>query len=97
MQQWYVYMMTNKKNGVLYIGMTNNILRRIWEHRQGNGSKFTKKYRLTKVVYYECIQSPGEAIYREKQLKAGSRHAKVKHIESMNPKWEDLYDTIMAI
>ncbi len=83
--------MTNKKDGVLYIGMTNDLRRRVEEHKQGIGSAFVKKYNLHYLVYYEVFTDPENAIRREKQLKAGSRKKKVVLVEERNPEWNDLY------
>lgn len=87
----YIYIMTNKKDGVLYIGMTNDLRRRMEEHKQGVGSAFVKRYNLHYLVYYEVFTDPENAIKREKQLKAGSRKKKVALVEERNPEWNDLY------
>ena len=84
--------MTNAYNTVLYTGVTNNIERRVLEHRSGKGGKFTSKYNAHKLVYLECGNDVNIAITREKQIKAGSRKKKIALIESMNPEWNDLYD-----
>jgi putative endonuclease len=84
--------MTNMHNTVLYTGVTNNLQRRVLEHQAGTGSKFTKKYNLTKLVYFECGDDVNIAILREKQIKAGSRKKKIEMIESHNPEWKDLYE-----
>ncbi len=89
-RQYFVYLLTNEGNGVLYVGMTNNLLRRIEEHKRGLTSGFTSRYRLHKLVYYEVHSTALDAITREKQLKAGSRKKKLDVIESMNPTWKDL-------
>ena len=91
---YYVYIMTNKHNTVLYTGVTNNLLRRVQEHKQGIGSAFTRKYNVHKLVYFEAGDSIHAAIAREKQIKAGSRQKKIDLINSMNPEWKDLYDEI---
>ena len=90
---YYIYILTNKHNKVLYIGVTNNLLKRVWEHKTkiNKASSFTKKYNIDKLVYYEYIESIYSAIAREKQLKGGSRKQKINLINSFNPKWEDLY------
>ena len=87
---YYVYIMTNKPNGVLYIGITGGIDDRIERHKAGEGSKFTKKYKLDKVVYIEEFQYVNDAIAREKQLKRWHRQWKINLIEQDNPKWYDL-------
>ena len=84
--------MTNAHNTVLYTGVTNNIQRRVLEHRAGKGSAFTKKYNISKLVYFECGDDINTAIYREKQIKAGSRQKKVELVNSINPEWNDLFD-----
>src|SRR5690606_38310788 len=88
--QYSVYIMTNEKNTVLYTGVTNNLERRVWEHKFENGSKFTSLYKCYKLVYYEDYASVNEAIAREKQIKAGSRSKKLELINSENSDWSDL-------
>ena len=87
---YYIYIITNNFNTVLYIGVTNDLQRRITEHKMGQGSRFTRKYKLYKLVYYELFTDPENAIKREKQLKAGSRQKKIELIEKFNPEWKDL-------
>ncbi len=87
---YYIYILTNWNNKVLYIGMTNNIERRIYEHKNKLIEGFTKKYNLNKMVYYEQYSDVNEAIRREKELKKWRREKKNKLIESMNPLWKDL-------
>ena len=87
--------MTNKKNGTLYTGVTNDLVRRVYEHRNKLIEGFTKKYSLDKLVYYECLYSPESAISREKQLKGGSRSKKLDLINAFNKEWVDLYPTII--
>ena len=84
-------MMSNFNNSTLYTGVTNNLKRRIAEHKEGK-SVFTKRYNLTKLVYYEASTSPGAAIFREKQIKAGSRKKKNELVNELNPDWKDLFD-----
>ena len=89
--QYYVYIIANKINTVLYTGVTNNLKRRIYEHKEKLVNGFSKKYNLHKLVYYEgsdCVES---AIAREKQIKSGSRKKKEELINSMNSEWKDLY------
>jgi putative endonuclease len=93
-RQCYVYIMTNDRNTVLYTGVTNDLKRRAWQHRAGEGGAFTKRYQVHKVVYYEATEDPISAISREKQIKAGSRARKVALIERDNPTWRDLYDEL---
>jgi len=94
-KQYCVYIMTNSHNTVLYTGVTNNLLRRSMEHRSGNGSGFTKKYNCVKLVYFECGDDVSTAIFREKQIKAGSRKKKIELVNSMNPEWRDLFEDII--
>jgi putative endonuclease len=82
--------MTNTYNTVLYTGVTNNLHRRVLEHRSGKGSQFTSRYRVNKLVYFESVEDVTVAISREKQIKAGSRQKKIDLINSMNPEWKDL-------
>jgi putative endonuclease len=93
-RQYYVYIMTNKHNTVLYTGVTNDLRRRAYEHRSGRGGGFTSKYNVHKLVYYEVAESVEAAIAREKQIKGGSRQNKVDLVEGMNPEWVDLYDDL---
>ena len=90
-KQYYVYIMTNRKNTVLYIGVTNDLIRRVYEHKEKQVGGFTKKYNITKLVYYEVFEDIENAISREKQLKAGSRQKKIDLIDRMNRGWRDLY------
>jgi len=94
-KQYCVYIMTNAHNTVLYTGVTNNLARRVYEHKNGLGGVFTKKYNVHKLVYYEVGDSIYTAIAREKQIKGGSRKKKIELINSMNPEWRDLYDEIL--
>ena len=86
--------MTNKHNTVLYTGVTNDLRRRVVEHRTGQGGKFTTKYRTTKLVYYECGADINAAIEREKQIKGGSRQSKLDLVNKINPGWKDLFDEL---
>ncbi len=88
---YYTYIMASKPNGTLYIGMTNNITRRVFEHKNGISEGFTKKYNVKRLVYFESHGSPEEAITHEKHLKSRLRREKIELIEAMNPMWEDLY------
>jgi len=91
-KQYYVYIMTNKHNNVLYTGVTNDLKKRTYEHKEKLVDGFTKKYAINKLVYYEIFDSSCSAITREKQIKGGLRQKKVNLIRSLNPEWEDLYD-----
>lgn len=95
MKQYYVYILASKKDGVLYIGVTNNLVRRTYSHKEKFVEGFTKKYFVTKLVYYEIYNDSIEAIKREKQLKKWKRDWKIELIEKENPNWEDLYKEII--
>ena len=94
-ERFYIYIMTNKVNTVLYTGFTNNLDRRVYEHKEKIIEGFTKKYNINKLVYYEIFSDARNAIIREKQIKAGSRKKKLDLINSMNPEWKDLYPEII--
>ncbi len=87
---YYVYILASKKNGTLYIGVTNHLIRRVYEHKNSLAKGFTKKYKVTQLVYYEDYNDIHNAIVREKQLKKWNRQWKIKLIEDMNPNWNDL-------
>ena len=89
-QLYYIYILTNKNHTVLYTGITKGLKRRVSEHQQGIGSKFTKRYNVHKLVYFEQTPSRETAIAREKQIKAGSRQKKIDLINENNPDWVDL-------
>ena len=91
MKYGYVYIMTNRKDGTLYIGVTSDLIKRVYQHKNVLSEGFTKKYGLKKLVYYETCEEITAAIAREKQLKAGSRKKKIELIESINIDWRDLY------
>ena len=91
MKYSFVYILTNSGNRVLYTGVTNNIYRRVLEHKYGRYSSFTNRYRVTKLVYYEVFGDIRLAIHREKQIKAGSRKNKLELIAKVNPEWKDLF------
>lgn len=94
-KQSYIYMMTNFANTTIYTGVTNNLVRRVYEHKNKLVKGFTSRYNLTKLVYYEVFEDISQAIQREKQIKGGSRKDKEILINSMNEKWKDLYDSII--
>ncbi len=94
-KNYYVYILTNKINTVLYIGVTDNIKRRVYEHKSKVVPGFTSRYNLTKLVYYEIFEDPLSAITREKQLKGWIRIKKENLIYSFNPEWEDLYEELI--
>ena len=95
-KEYFVYIMTNKYNTVLYTGVTNNLMRRVWEHKEGSGSIFTNRYRVIKLVYYESYEDINIAIAREKQIKGGSRQKKIDLINNLNPDWNDLYEEVIS-
>ena len=88
-------MLSNNWNTVLYVGITNNLVKRISEHKQKLIKGFTQRYNITKLVYYEIFENIEEAILREKQLKGGSRKQKIELINKMNSEWKDLYVSIL--
>lgn len=94
-KQYVVYITTNKDNRVLYTGVTGDLKRRIWEHKNKIVDGFSAKYNATKLVYYELYTDATEAIKREKQIKNLLRRKKIFLIEQMNPEWNDLYDEIL--
>ena len=94
MKTYYIYIITNKFNGTLYVGVTSDLKRRIYQHKSGFVDGFSKRYGLKMLVYYELCGEVAVAIAREKQLKSQSRLAKLKLIAGFNPKWRDLYDEI---
>jgi len=96
MNQYYVYILASKKNGTLYIGVTNNLVRRIYEHKEGLIEGFTKKYNVKILVYYEVHKSIYEALRREKAMKKWLRKWKIELIEKINPEWKDLYYEIVS-
>ncbi|MCB9979164.1 MAG: GIY-YIG nuclease family protein [Rhodospirillales bacterium] len=90
----FVYILTTRKNTVLYTGVTSDMMKRIWEHKQGVFPGFTKKYSVTKLVYCEQHHDMNEAITREKCIKKWNRDWKIQLIEKNNPEWKDLYETM---
>ncbi len=91
---YYVYLLTNKKNTVLYTGVTNDLERRIYEHKNKIVDGFTSKYRVDKLVYFEATNDVNSAIAREKQIKGWVRAKKNALVESVNPMWNDLYENL---
>ncbi|MGD8353144.1 MAG: GIY-YIG nuclease family protein [Pseudomonadota bacterium] len=96
-KQYFVYIITNKGNRVFYTGVTSDLVKRVFEHREKLVDGFTSRYNLKKLVYYEICDSPEAAIRREKQIKNGSRDKKICLIEGMNPIWCDLYPEIASL
>jgi putative endonuclease len=95
MQQYYVYILASKKNGTMYVGVTGDLIKRIYEHKQNLIDGFTKKYGVHDLVYYEVHNEIEEAITREKQIKKWNRNWKQRLIEERNPDWKDLYNEIV--
>ena len=93
-KQFYVYILYSKRNGTLYIGVTSDLVKRIYEHKNDLVDGFTKKYGIHRLVWYETHDSAESAITREKQMKKWERAWKLKLIEQNNPKWNDLYENI---
>ncbi len=93
-KKYAVYILASSRNGTLYIGVTNNLARRVHEHRSGEGGEFTKKYRVHQLVYYEFFQDVNDALRREKQLKNWKRKWKLALIEKENPEWRDLFSLL---
>lgn len=93
-RQSYIYMMTNKRNTVIYTGISSDLQKRIYEHKHKLLGGFTKRYNVDKLVYYEVFDDINDAIEREKQIKAGSRKKKIQLIKSINPDFIDLYNNL---
>ena len=91
---YYIYILASKQNGTLYVGMTNNLMKRICQHKAKQIDGFTKKYNVNMLVYYEIFQDPLNAIKREKRLKFFQRKWKISLIEESNPQWRDLYSEL---
>ena len=94
MKQPAVYIMANQRNGTLYTGVTSDLVQRAWQHREGLGKGFTRRYGCKLLVWYELHATMDSAISREKQIKAGSRARKIGLVEAMNAQWRDLFETI---
>jgi len=94
MKTYFIYIVANNKNGTIYIGVTNNLTKRVWEHKNKIFDGFTSKYDLNKLVYFEDYSEINSAIKREKRLKEWPRQWKIELIEKNNPLWIDLYDKI---
>jgi len=95
-KNYYIYLLASKRNGTLYIGVTNDLIRRGWEHREGFVEGFTKKYGVKTLVWYEEATDVAAAMQREKQIKKWNRAWKIELIEKKNPDWKDLYFEIAA-
>ncbi|MFH1716269.1 MAG: GIY-YIG nuclease family protein [Planctomycetota bacterium] len=94
MEQYFVYILASKRNGTLYIGVTNNLLKRVHQHRNDVSEGFTRKYGVHNLVYFEIYKDIRDAITREKQMKKWKRQWKVELIEKSNPDWNDLFDNL---
>ena len=95
MKNYYTYILASKRNGTLYIGVTNDLVRRIYEHKNHLIEGFTSKYDVSRLVYYEITSDVKSALSREKQLKSWNRQWKLELIEKSNPNWNDLYDDLV--
>jgi putative endonuclease len=95
-QTFYVYILASRIGGTLYIGVTNDLVRRVWEHKKAEAESFTKDYDVNRLVYFECFEDIEAAIHREKRLKKWTRAWKIALIEKDNPDWIDLYPEIAA-
>jgi len=95
MKQSYIYILFSQRNGTLYVGVTSNLAKRVYEHKNKLVDGFTKQYNVDKLGYYEVFPAIADAIAREKQIKGGSRSKKIALIESLNPEWNDLFNDIL--
>ena len=95
-RQYYVYIMTNRNNTVLYTGVTSDLMRRVYEHKAKLVPGFTRRYNIDKLVYYEAHDWVEDAILREKRIKGSSRAKKIRLVESMNDGWHDLYEWLLG-
>ena len=94
-RQYYTYILANRKRGTLYIGVTNSLLNRGWQHKNNLIKGFTSKYNVHRLVYFDSYPTISEAIKREKQLKHWKRQWKIELIENVNPEWKDIYDELI--
>ena len=95
-KDYYVYVLASQRNGTLYVGITSNLIKRIWEHKNKAIEGFTQKYNVDKLVYFEQYRDPKNAIKREKRLKKYNRQWKLELIEKENPEWRDLYNELVS-
>ena len=93
---FYVYILTSQRNGTLYIGMTDDLVRRVWQHREGTIEGFTRQHGVTMLVWYEQHASRESAFQREQQMKKWNRDWKLREIETFNPTWRDLFEEIAS-
>ncbi len=96
MKQYYVYILASNKNGTLYLGVTSDLLKRVYEHKNNLIDGFTKKYHVHRLVYYEETDNVNSAITREKRMKKWRRQWKIELIEKFNPDWKDLYNNLLG-
>ena len=96
MKTYFVYILASGRNGTIYVGMTNNLIKRVYEHKNNLADGFTKKYDVHNLVYYELFNDVNEAIKREKRVKKWKRQWKLRLIDKMNPDWKDLYDELIG-
>ena len=94
-KQFFVYILASRRNGTLYTGITSDLVKRVWQHKNNMIDVFTKKYNVKNLVYYEIYQDAESAIIREKRIKKWKRAWKLRLIEKKNPRWKDLYDEII--
>jgi putative endonuclease len=93
---YYTYLLASQRNGTLYCGVTSDLIKRVWEHKEGLADGFTKKYGVKMLVWFEIHEDVNEAIIREKQIKEWQRKWKLELIEKTNPHWRDLYEDLMG-
>jgi len=96
-KRFFVYILSSRRNGTLYIGVTSDLVGRVWAHKEGLVEGFTKKYQVKRLVYVEEYKDANSAIAREKQLKKWNRSWKIELIEEQNPRWADLYDDVSSM
>jgi len=96
MKQAHVYILASARNGTLYVGVTSQLVQRIWQHKNHVLEGFSQRYKVTQLVWFEAHERMEAAILREKQIKSGSRKRKLDLIEAMNPGWRDLYEDILG-
>ena len=94
-EQYYVYILASQRNGTLYIGVTSNLIKRVYEHKNNLAAGFTQKYDVHRLVYFETTDDINSAIRREKQIKKWNRNWKIELIEKDNPDWKDLYSALL--
>jgi putative endonuclease len=93
---YYVYILANKRRGTMYVGVTSNLVQRVWQHKEVQVEGFTKRYGVKSLMWYEQYEDVEQAILREKQIKKWDRLWKIELVESFNPEWNDLYETIVG-